>query len=842
MDAVYTEIQQVSGFPVAPVPHPLPVYIRFTRIVNSSTKRRVLHDATPGELFVDSNPQSNPQPVPFVFTSPDVSEDSPFDFWGILNRRKWLVFLGLVTGMALGAIYDAQCETIYKSVAKIKIEPKDPLYLPMSQNSRTMFPMAADMAIRHDQLIGQYNIVQRCLLENNLSALESFADLANDETIPNVMNNLVVTQNKDEQVLYELVYYSSEPDDAQTILNNLIATYETDLGEQYLNESTKVSDLLTSIHREFKDNYSALQKRLDQAHTEDQAIVVSQGNITLHQVKVNELTRILQADQNKIAFLGKDLERAKEALLSGDQEIEEMVWIFKEQNKIKDDGRREEASNRDIFLLENKIRELQANYRRLEQIYGAGNKELKGLSQEIETWQISLNKLVATGDGENRTNIEPSEILQRHIRSLEQQIFDLQASIEINQRALIEHSTEAGRIASVQRKIENINTQMDDVRDFLKIAEKKLIEIDSGDNKAGQEGFRFQKLQNATYGEEVWPILLVILGIGGLLGSLTGFGLGCLVELADKTFHNPDEVMKKLNVPLIGHVPVIAQNKRHLVENSSIDPVVCTYHRPKSQVAEAFRAVRTSLYFNTQGKNHSIIQITSPTPGDGKSTLAANLAVSIAQSGKRVLLVDADMRRPRQHVTFGIESSLGFATVLSGQSEWRDSLTESVEVDGLTLMPCGSRPNNPAELSTSPQIDVLFEEMREEFDFVIIDTPPLLAVTDPSPIAARVDGVVLCLRIKKNVRVSAERATEMLTNLGAHCIGLVVNGVGAQSGYGSQYTYGAYRAGYSYNGYGYGYGYGTGGGKYYDEDKKGRRFEPESNQLQRIESADQTSV
>ena len=252
---------------------------------------------------------------------------------------------------------------------------------------------------------------------------------------------------------------------------------------------------------------------------------------------------------------------------------------------------------------------------------------------------------------------------------------------------------------------------------------------------------------------------------------------------------------------------------------------------------------RTSLYFNTQGKNHSVIQVTSPTPGDGKSTLAANLAVSIAQSGKRVLLVDADMRRPRQHVTFGIESSRGFATVLSGQSEWRDSLTESVEVDGLTLMPCGARvqtiqPNS----ATSPQIDVLFEEMREEFDFVIIDTPPLLAVTDPSPIAARVDGVVLCLRIKKNVRVSAERATEMLTNLGAHCIGLVVNGVGAQSGYGSQYTYGAYRAGYSYNGYGYGYGYGTGGGKYYDEDKKGRRFEPEANQLQRIESADQTSV
>ena len=216
-----------------------------------------------------------------------------------------------------------------------------------------------------------------------------------------------------------------------------------------------------------------------------------------------------------------------------------------------------------------------------------------------------------------------------------------------------------------------------------------------------------------------------------------------------------------------------------------------------------------------------MIQVTSPTPGDGKSTLAANLAVSIAQSGKRVLLVDADMRRPRQNAPFGIESREGFASVLSGQSQWRHVMYECEEIEGLTVMPCGAKPNNPAELSSSPQVKVLIDEMRQEFDFIIVDTPPLLAVTDPCPIAARVDGVILCLRIKKNVRVSAGRAIEMIGNLGANCIGLVVNGVGAQSGYGSQYTYGAYRAGYSYNGYGYGYGYGN--GKYYDEDKRGRK-------------------
>ena len=141
-------------------------------------------------------------------------------------------------------------------------------------------------------------------------------------------------------------------------------------------------------------------------------------------------------------------------------------------------------------------------------------------------------------------------------------------------------------------------------------------------------------------------------------------------------------------------------------------------------------------------------------------------------------------------------------------------------------MPCGTKPNNPAELSTSPQVKDLIQEMREEFDFVVIDTPPLLAVTDPCPIAARVDGVIVTLRIKKNVRVSAERATDILRNLGANVFGLVVNGVGAQTGYGSQYTYGAYRAGYSYNGYGYDYGYGYGygqGSKYYEDDSRGRR-------------------
>jgi succinoglycan biosynthesis transport protein ExoP len=763
--------------------------------------------AAPSEdLSVDSLPQPQGQPAPFVFASPEQATESSFDFWGVLNRRKWLVFLGLVSGMALGTLYDAQCETVYKSEARVKIEPKDPLYLPMSQ-SAMMLPGASDMTIRHDQLIGQYNIVERCLLKNKLTKLRSFENLTEADIVPEVIDNLSITQNKEEQILYELVYYSSRPDDAQTILNHLIATYEMNLEEQYKTETDKVSSLLKSMHKEFTGNYKTLQAGLDKAHQDNQAIIVSVGQLTLHQVRVGALEKVLAHDQNDIQFFAKDLERAQAALSSNSDEIEKTVWIFKEQGKIKDDGKRL-GGNREMELIEAKIRDLKGDERRLLGTFGKGHKQVKILQEDIKEWEKSLAEVVAEGEF-GAVPIEPEEILRRYVDSLNQQIYDLQASIEINQQALIEHSIEAARIANVRRRVETIESQMDTVREFVEIAKKKLIEIDSGDNASRQEGFRFQKLQDANYGEPVWPILFVILGIGGLLGSVAGFGLGCLVELADKTFHNPDEIMKQLNTPLIGHIPVIGQSKRYLVENSLIEPIICTYHRPKSQVSEAFRAVRTALYFNTQGRNHAVIQVTSPTPGDGKSTLASNLAVSIAQSGKRVLLVDADMRRPRQHTTFGISSKEGFSTVLSGQSQWREVMYECEEIEGLTIMPCGAKPNNPAELSSSPQVKVLIEEMREEFDFVIIDTPPLLAVTDPCPIAARVDGVILCLRIKKNVRVSAERSSEMLNNLGAKCIGLVVNGVGAQSGYGSQYTYGAYRAGYSYNGYGYGYGYGN---------------------------------
>ena len=771
---------------------------------------------------------------PFLLAGPDSEEENGFDFWGVLNRRKWLVFLGLITGMALGAVLHAKSETVYESTARVRIEPKKRFTLPIS-NSGEILPNYEDSNIRHDRLINQENIILGMLRQNEgLNNLRSLKDLADDEKFEYISENLTVSQDREEPSLFLVTYKNSHETDSQILLANLIETYKKNLKDQYEKETDETLARLDEFDRSFRQDYKVQQEKLARLVEERVADFTMFGsNTTESHIMLQKVSEALEETRGELTSLSADRDRILTAMENGSEGIRLAVWIFQNEKKLAKPGQYLDPAERMENRMSEQIMKYEEEYYLTKQRLADGHPTVKMAKARLDRATADYQDMIQ-GNSTKTNAARPmtdEETLASYLELVNSRIASLQQELNYNLEAKVLHTAETKKLAELDTKIEIQQQATEKVEHYLDTITTKLVEVKpSASSDANQEGFRVQTLSEASLGEVVWPILPLILAGGGLLGSLAGFGLGCLVELADKTFHNPDEVMKQLQVPLIGHIPVIGQGKRYLVEGSAIEPIICTYHRPKSQTSEAFRAVRTALYFNTQGKQHSVIQVTSPTPGDGKSTLASNLAVSIAQSGKRVLLVDADMRRPRQHATFGIEASEGFATVLSGRSAWRDCMYECEEIEGLTLMPCGSKPQNPAELCSSPQVKTLIEELREEFDFVIIDTPPLLAVTDACPIAARVDGVILTLRIKKNVRVSAERACEMLRNLGANCLGLVVNGVGAQSGYGSQYTYGAYRAGYSYNGYGqgygYGYGYGYGSGKYYDEDQKGRKVAP----------------
>jgi len=311
------------------------------------------------------------------------------------------------------------------------------------------------------------------------------------------------------------------------------------------------------------------------------------------------------------------------------------------------------------------------------------------------------------------------------------------------------------------------------------------------------------------------------------LGLLLGSGLAYLAEMTDKSFRSPEDVRRRLGLQIMGVIPLVKANAKTAAKDgdgeTQMAPSLFAWHRPKSKEAESYRAVRTALYFSTRGQGRTLIQVTSPNQGDGKSTLAANLAVSIAQSGKNVLLVDADLRRPHVGRLFGVTNPVGFAAVLGGLAEPNEAICPTL-VPGLSILPAGTTPPNPSELLTGPRLREVLEWLRERYDYVIVDTPPLLAVTDPGVVASQVDGVIMTVRPTKKNRVEAKRAKEILSNLGVNIFGVVVNALDHTR---------------SYESYGYYYGYGYYGQGYYKEDNEGAEQSEEvrPGRAGRIESA-----
>ncbi|RXJ02263.1 polysaccharide biosynthesis tyrosine autokinase [Anaerobacillus alkaliphilus] len=212
-------------------------------------------------------------------------------------------------------------------------------------------------------------------------------------------------------------------------------------------------------------------------------------------------------------------------------------------------------------------------------------------------------------------------------------------------------------------------------------------------------------------------------------------------------------------------------------DKNSLDPKrrsLITHLRPKSPIAEQYRTIRTNIQFSSLDQEVRTIVITSTGPGEGKSTTAANLAVVLAQQGKNVLLVDADLRKPTAHYTFGQVNTFGLTNVLTKQSELKAVVLET-DVANLSLLTSGPIPPNPAELLASASMDELIQEALQHFDTVVFDTPPVMAVTDAQVLANKADGAVLVVASGKTEKEGAVKAKELLVSAKAKLLGVVLN-------------------------------------------------------------------
>ena len=276
--------------------------------------------------------------------------------------------------------------------------------------------------------------------------------------------------------------------------------------------------------------------------------------------------------------------------------------------------------------------------------------------------------------------------------------------------------------------------------------------------------------------------LLAILA-GMLLAAAAVFA----VDALDDTIKNPDEIRRKFNIPILGMI-----GWHHSADGKPI-----SLSEPRSPTAEAFRSLRTNITFAGVDTSLRRIMVTSPTPKDGKTTIATNLAVVLAQGEKKVALIDADLRRPTIHSKFGIHNRIGLTDLFVKSFKSFDSVIQFNSVSSLGLITSGPLPPNPAELLTSHMMTRILDQLNKSYDVVVIDTPPVLAVTDSSALAPSVDGVIMVVKPGTTKLTALHQALDQLHSVGARVLGVVLNNVSPSSRkYG--YYYKEYSSRYSH--------------------------------------------
>jgi len=263
----------------------------------------------------------------------------------------------------------------------------------------------------------------------------------------------------------------------------------------------------------------------------------------------------------------------------------------------------------------------------------------------------------------------------------------------------------------------------------------------------------------------------------------------------------PEDVEQQIRLPSFGMVPEISNGRRRRLEKGASYPVeLITYGHPKSMLSEAYRSIRTSILLSFSEKPPKKIAITSPNPAEGKTTTAINTAIALSQMGVQVLLIDADMRKPKIHKIFNHENGQGLSNFLSGHGDL-ESIVKMSEIPNLFYIPSGPIPPNPSELLGSNLFKNMMESLEARFDHIILDSPPVLGFADAIILSTSVNGVIVTVLAGKTPRETLQRTKEVLQQVNTKILGVVINRVDIRR---SDYGYYYYR----YHSY-----YGKGGKK-----------------------------
>jgi len=714
----------------------------------------------------------------------------------LVLRRKWLLLFGLAVGVGLGYLYFTQQDPVYRSVAQILVTPNR-APIPGDQTQRD--DALADAIETQCQIVTSPKVILNAIEKSNLVALPEFGG-DKQKAIAAIMKGLSAQPMSKGSRVVAVDYLGSSPEETQAVVTALVKSYREFLGESEQAVSEDAVKLISQAKDELLNDLDKLET--DYAKFRREVPVLGQGDevVNSHAVRLAEI----EAEKTSLILRSSQLQAKIDAITEALRRGGSREALSLMVNQLKSEG----TSKPEAVAVAEKLFPLLLEKELQSENLGPGHPKIVAIDKQIAMTRAHLDSLLNLG-GESG---EPTDLLEVYLDSMRYEIETTRVQLDKLNEIFEDESTKARELDTVLTNDRQLREEIQRKASLHEVVIKQLDQM----ALFSTQGIRTQVIAEPAQGIQTPAERAKHMGVGGVLGLLFVSILAYLLESNDKSFRSPEDIRDELGLAVVGHVPVISS--KTVAPGSAAAAALCTVHVPKGQSAEAFRLVRTALFFGARSGNLKVVQVTSPDQGDGKSTVSANLAVAVAQSGRRTLLIDADMRRPTVHRLFGLSNDVGTADVIAQQADPADAIHKS-EIPNLSVMVCGPRPHNPAELLASQQFDDFLDWARDNYEFVIIDTPPLLAVSDPGNVASRVDGVMLALRLGKRARAKGNEARDILERVGANILGIIINGVNARGEYG-------YQSGYRYTAastarYGYGETYFS--NDYVEDERRERR-------------------
>lgn len=426
-------------------------------------------------------------------------------------------------------------------------------------------------------------------------------------------------------------------------------------------------------------------------------------------------------------------------------------------------------------------------------VYNPEYPELKTIGDDIaEKKQAILEavKQVDQGVGDGTNLWKQRQDLYREQVDLRMGLTGMDIRMSALQRMLEELVPQIPELANKNLEYERLAKESERLREqFNKLREKEFDIRTALGREAGQvERYETVEASVLPYGggrTQRWMNFV----IGALVGFVVGFGLAVMMEIMDTSIRGIEDVVDHIGLDVLGTIPKMRFGKPRggrrkrgtyvaATDEDQIDACIVTQHDPKSPISEAYRTLRTNFQFATLRQKPKTIMVTSAVPGEGKTTTAVNMAVTMADRGIRVLLIDTDLRRPNVHRVLKMERGPGLADVLREGIDVH-SVIRPTRIENLSIVSSGRVPPNPSELIGSERMQRLMKLLSSEFDLVVCDAPSILVVTDPVLLATHVDTVIVVISVNNARRETVQRAQKLLQAANAHVAGAVLNGLEA---------------------------------------------------------------